>query len=162
MNEKVGPGAQGSRAVGGFPAKDRHGAGFDGVWLAALECSARPTRCGIAGIQPEDPGRASLACRQDKWNRFMVGVEEQDECFVGDGIAPRVFFFDGVAGEDEADGPQVPLVPIGLIHFFTVRVQPDNVFDVGPVDPPPLEETPAPKHRMVLPQGDEPTDERQQ
>ena len=51
-----------------LPAKDRHGAGFDGVWLAALEYSARSTRCRIAGIQHQDPGGALIECRQDKWN----------------------------------------------------------------------------------------------
>ena len=62
----------------------------------------------------------------------MVSVEEEDKRLIDNGVASCVFFFDGVAGEDKADRSQVPLSPIGLIHFFPIRVQPDNVFDVGP------------------------------
>src|SRR5215470_9460762 len=97
--------------------------------LAAAPHQLRGARRRLARVEQELPSEARPVCRQDEWERLVMGVQEDQQRVADDAIAALVELFDRVAGKPEAEAARFGVIPIVFGHLLAVEAKPGEVLD---------------------------------
>src|SRR5436190_1775536 len=120
-----------------FGAQHGEGAGLqrkgghllEGAWLGV----------GRGGIEDAGPAQVATARAKMELDRLMMRVEENGKRVADDALALAAHFSDLIAGQAHAEAAGVAGVPIVIVHFGSVGLDPVKVFDIRAVDRAPLE-----------------------
>src|SRR5262245_3527289 len=93
--------------------------------------------------------------RKNEADRLMVRVQQDQQSVIQNPVAAGVDFFDGVAGEPQSEATGESVVPVIVRHFFPIRLEPGQVFDLRAADLAALKKYPAPENRMLMKQSDQ-------
>jgi hypothetical protein len=83
-----------------------------------------------------------------------MSVEQQEQRIIDNAIATRIDFLNSVPGELEGQAACIPIAPVLLSHFLTIRAKPGQIFHLRAADAPPLKEFTSSQHRMLMKKSD--------
>src|ERR1700686_92249 len=96
-----------------------------------------------------------LLARQDKTDRLVGRVDQEQKSFVAGRVALEREHVDRVAAEKHADTTHERRAPFLVAHLVAAGIEPHYVPDFRAADPAALEEFWAPKNRMIAPELNE-------
>src|SRR6266536_2700428 len=88
--------------------------------------------------------------RQDKWDRFVVRVNQQQKCVIADWFPFKIENIDRVAAQQHANAANKRRRPFLLAHFAPARIEPHYIPNLRTAYPPALKKFWPTKHRMRL------------
>src|SRR5437870_11496428 len=113
-------------------------------------------------VQDQFPASHMVVSRQLKWDRLMMGVEQDEQSFPLDALAGLIDILDHVSGPEHPQTADETRVPTLVIHLLFRGIEPRDIFDLSAADAAALEELSPLKHRLLLAELDQLADEIQQ
>src|SRR5438105_14437529 len=88
---------------------------------------------------------------QNKGDLLVMGIHNQQEIVVGNGLAAIAVFQQAFPGQSHSEAARRRLLPFFVRHLTPVRRKPQHILDAGALDRPTLEKAPTTKYGMRFP-----------